>query len=60
MGKVIYLNKGNMYGITSLGSTICHGVGSVVDFVVCGVICIVVDILESNWLDDLIDKNYKI
>ncbi len=55
---LIYLNKGIMYGATAIGS--CFGpVGTVVGFVVGGVVCIVVDIFASNWLDDLIDKIAK-
>ena len=56
---LIYLNKGIMYGATALGSAICPGVGTVVGFVVGGVVCILVDIFASNWLDDLIDKIAK-
>ena len=55
---LIYLNKGIMYGATTIGS--CFGpAGTVVGFVVGGVICILVDIFASNWLDDLIDKIAK-
>ncbi|MGM9970385.1 MAG: RHS repeat-associated core domain-containing protein [Anaeroplasma sp.] len=55
---LIYLNKGIMHGATAIGS--CFGpVGTVVGFVVGGVVCIVVDIFASNWLDDLIDKIAK-
>ena len=45
-----------MYGATASGSAICPGVGTVVGFVVGGVVCIVVDIFASNLLDDLIEK----
>ena len=34
-------------------------VSPVVGFVVGGVVCILVDIFASNWLDDLIDKIAK-
>ena len=56
---LIYVNKGILYGATALGSAICPGVGAVVGFVVGGIVCIVVDIFASNWLDDLIDKIAK-
>ncbi len=56
---LIYLNKGIMYGATALGSAICPGAGTVVGFVVGGVVCIVVDIFVGNWLDDLTDKIAK-
>ena len=56
---LIYLNKGILYGAIALGSAICPGVDTVVGFVVGGVVCIVVDIFASNWLDDLIDKIAK-
>ena len=57
---LIYLNKSILYGATALGSLIpIPGVGTVVEFVVGGVVCIVVDIFVSKWLDDLIDKIAK-
>jgi hypothetical protein len=55
---LIYLNKGIMYGATAIGS--CFGpVGPVVGFVVDGVVCIILEILLGNWLDDLIDEIAK-
>lgn len=55
---LIYLNKGIMYGATAIGS--CFGpVGTAVGFVVGGVVCIIVDVLVSDWLDELIDKIAK-
>ncbi len=48
-----------MNGATALGSAIFPGAGTVVGFVVGGIICIVADVLISNWLDDLIDKIAK-
>ena len=56
---LIYLNKGIMYGATALGSAICPGVGTVVGFVVGGIVCIFVDIFAGNWIDDLIDRIAK-
>ena len=55
---LIYLNKGIMYGATAIGS--CFGpVGTAVGFVVGGVVCIIVDVLASDFLDELIDKIAK-
>lgn len=55
---LIYLNKGIMYLSTTIGS--CFGpVGTVVGFVVGGIVCIVVDVFVSNWLGELIDKVAK-
>ena len=56
---LIYLNKGILYGSTALGSAICPGVGTVVGFVVGGVVCVFADIFVSNWLDELIDSIAK-
>lgn len=51
---LIYLNKGIMYAATAIGS--CFGpVDTAVGFVVGGVVCIIVDVLVSYWLDELID-----
>ena len=55
---LIYLNKGIMYGATAIGS--CFGpVGTAVGFVVGGGVCIIVDVLVSDRLDELIDKIAK-
>lgn len=52
---LIYFNKGILYGATAIGS--CLGpVGTIIGFVVGGVVCIIVDISVSNQLDDLIDN----
>lgn len=53
---LIYLNKGILYGTTSVGSFIYPGPGTVVGFVVGGVACVIVDIFVSDYLDDLIDR----
>lgn len=50
------LNKGILYGTTSVGSFIYPGPGTVVGFVVGGVACVIVDIFVSDYLDDLIDR----
>ncbi len=55
---LIYLNKGILYGATTIGS--CFGpAGTVVGFVVGGITCIIVDVFASNWLCDLIDNIAK-
>ena len=52
---LIYLNKGTMYGATAIGS--CFGpIGTVVGFVVGGVLCVTVDVFASDFLDELINK----
>ena len=56
---LIYLNKGILYGATALGSLICPTAGTVVGFVVGGIVCVFVDIFASSWLDDLIDSVTK-
>jgi len=56
---LIYVNKGILYGATAIGSAICPGVGTVVGFVVGGVICLFVDFSISKWLDKLIDEIAK-
>ena len=55
---LIYLNRGIMYAATAIGSCLWP-VGTAVGFVVGRIVCIVVDIFASNWLDDLIDKIAK-
>lgn len=57
---MIYLNKGIMYGATAIGS--CFGpAGTVVGFVVGGVVCIVTDLFLAEWLgiDEWIDSVAK-
>ncbi len=56
---LIYLNKGILYGATTIGTAICPGVGTVVGFVVGGVVCIFADIFAGNWLDELINSIAK-
>lgn len=55
---LVYLDKGILYGATAIGSFF-GPVGTVVGFIVGGVVCIVIDVLVSNWLDDLIDRIAK-
>ena len=56
---LVYLNKGILYATTAIGSFINPGVGTVVGFAIGAGICIAVDIVVSNWLDDLIDEVAK-
>ena len=52
---LIYLDKGIIYGATAIGS--CFGPGrTVVGFVVGSAVCFVVDVIVSDWLEDLIDS----
>ncbi len=55
---LIYLNKGIIY-VTTTNGCFFGPVGTVLGFIVGGVICIVVDVLASNWLDDLINNIAK-
>lgn len=52
---LVYLNKGIMYGATTLGSAISPGAGTVVGFVCGGIVCIIVDVFSGNFLDELIN-----
>lgn len=57
---MIYLNKGIMCGATAIGS--CFGpAGTVVGFVVGGVVCIFTDLFLAEWsgIDEWIDSVAK-
>lgn len=57
---MIYLNKAIMYGATAIGSYFGPA-GTVVGFVVGGVVCIVIDLFLAEWLgiDEWIDSVAK-
>ena len=43
-------------GATALGSAICPSLGTIVGFIIGGIICIAVDIFVSVWWDNCIDQ----
>ena len=55
---LIGLNKAIMYGTTTLGGSF-GPLGAVVGFSVGGIVCIIVDVIVSDWLDYLIDQIAK-
>ncbi len=51
-----YLNKGIMWGLTTLGTLICPGIGTAIGFTVGLVMSIYIDLKLGKWISDWIDS----